>query len=1394
MKRDDNQTSQLGKSGGGRATSRRQTGTSIRSEVGSRSSWKILILFGVLISLIFLIFAAPQIEFVNPTPPDNNITTNNWIYVNVTISGGDTSFINWNNSLVGWWRMNNESGENESYVADWGGNGNNGTVTGATYNASGGKFGGSFEFDGVGDYIDVSSPQNLYFDSDDSFTLSVYVKTNDSVDTFMTIITTDQWDGYSLVKYYGNFGLRLGSSTVRCTVAVQYGNFSHLTYVVDRNNVSGYGNNRIIAYKNGTYVTDCDAGEDELSHSYFRIGGDSTWIWNGTIDDVKIFSRALKTNEIPSLYNSTSPLYNNFTSLSNGNYTYTVYSQNGTGDVNSSSRSIIVYLNPSVTLNYPLNNRVTSNTSVDFNCSASVNNNVYSLSNVTFYTNYSGNWQSNGTNSFSGTSNYTNFTKSFSINDKSLIWNCYVCDNKNTCSFASANRTLILDYTSPNLTLNSPTPEENSITNNSYITINLTLEDISNSTVLIDLNNSLVGWWRMNNESGESSTLVRDWSVGANNGTVVNATYTSDGNLGGCFEFDGEGDYIDVSSAIGSLDNFTISAWINLASTSDSNNAFFVINSQNKIIFQPTNIQVEFNDQHANYVTTNTVETWYHYAVVRNGTYVNYYKNGVLLSTHNVTTTAIDFSSFAIGMQTNDNSYPFNGSIDNVQIWNRALNVDEIQMNYRGISDSFNITNLINGNYSLKVYAQDSIGNVSSSEVENFEVWASPKIILNSPANEQNNLYRNTTLNITVIDYEGDNVNITFLNSANGIICQENNVASGSTVTCNYRSLQKETEYLWSLNITDGTTTTFESQNFTVGVSWEFTENYDNKAMSFVWTGDDWDGDSTRHQGFMNASDMAQRYEIWFSPGLITSRRYDGGGAPTWEEIQQQVTEGYVSVVSHSRNHYDVDEVEFNMTTSLNEANGSKNDIEGNLTLPRYNRFNNSQKMVGWIAPYYETHVNLTNALNMSDYLVHRGDGSIAGANGWAGFNESTGMYHDANDMTLTKVGAAGYFLSNFTDAFDDAYENGEQFHLMGHPGAVSANWSNGSVRDLLMSHISNRTDVWYVGWDHAYMYRYMTNQSLSTVNITSYPEDNYVEIHANASAEDRNKYALSYPITYEISVPTNWTETYVYYKNTSTDDYTLMENKTRDTVWNGIDAYRKDLENDTVYVSKAFPQTSNDMYLKLVPLMLDTTACSVASQCQGGYCVHGYCRSSSTYCGDGYCDSGETCSSCSGDCGECETTSGSAPTYTPSSSQLKEGYTKSLRKNQKVQVTINEQTSTVVVNSVDSTNKKVEVEIEESGKSVEINEGDVGKIDLDDDGYYDLQISCKEVRENGYADLEFKEIHEEVPAEEKERQESPSKFGIRLEIWIVLGIVLLIVIIYLLKWILGRRIKLGNI
>ncbi len=55
-----------------------------------------------------------------------------------------------------------------------------------------------------------------------------------------------------------------------------------------------------------------------------------------------------------------------------------------------------------------------------------------------------------------------------------------------------------------------------------------------------------------------------------------------------------------------------------------------------------------------------------------------------------------------------------------------------------------------------------------------------------------------------------------------------------------------------------------------------------------------------------------------------------------------------------------------------------------------------------------------------------------------------------------------------------------------------------------------------------------------------------------------------------------------------------------------------------------------------------DGGSCLSALECIGGNCVHGVCRSHETYCGDSYCDSGETCSTCNVDCGDCYSKGGS--------------------------------------------------------------------------------------------------------------------------------------------------------
>ncbi|MDO8727708.1 MAG: LamG-like jellyroll fold domain-containing protein, partial [Candidatus Methanoperedens sp.] len=99
----------------------------------------------------------PSISFTYPTPADSSTLTENFVFINTSItnSTNTTAFIDWNGSLTGWWRFNGESGESSTFFRDWSSRGNNnGTCSGSTCPVSAsGKFGNGLSFDGVNDYI-----------------------------------------------------------------------------------------------------------------------------------------------------------------------------------------------------------------------------------------------------------------------------------------------------------------------------------------------------------------------------------------------------------------------------------------------------------------------------------------------------------------------------------------------------------------------------------------------------------------------------------------------------------------------------------------------------------------------------------------------------------------------------------------------------------------------------------------------------------------------------------------------------------------------------------------------------------------------------------------------------------------------------------------------------------------------------------------------------------------------------------------------------------------------------------------------------------------------------------------------------------------------------------------
>lgn len=190
-----------------------------------------------------------------------------------------------------------------------------------------------------------------------------------------------------------------------------------------------------------------------------------------------------------------------------------------------------------------------------------------------------------------------------------------------------------------------------------------------------------------------TTSTIEDSTANNNDGNkkAVNEPIEVGGKIAKAQEFDGVDDYVDCSNdpSLNITEEITIEAWIypvsgtgyiiskNTASAGD--NQYAIYWAGNKVTYYP--------DSHPS-SAINSVLTgqWTHVVFTRTGTTGQFYINGTAsggaencnMSTKNVTVN--------IGRRKPDNFY-FNGTIDEVRIYNRALSTDEINQNYQLMSN-----------------------------------------------------------------------------------------------------------------------------------------------------------------------------------------------------------------------------------------------------------------------------------------------------------------------------------------------------------------------------------------------------------------------------------------------------------------------------------------------------------------------------------------------------------------------------------------------------------------------------------------------------------------------------------------------------------------------------------
>ena len=279
---------------------------------------------------------------------------------------------------------------------------------------------------------------------------------------------------------------------------------------------------------------------------------------------------------------------------------------------------------------------------------------------------------------------------------------------------------------------------------------------------------------------------IRDYSTYENNGTLGGGnsanspTWTSSGKIGGAYDFDGVNDYVGLGGDVSGISDYTtdwsFGAWINWAGNTNYK-AFFEKQTQNTGSVQRTDfgyISPNFyfttsnktdSVSNGNFSYPLNTNTWYYVVFTTNSSGAQrVYINGNL-----------EYSTTFIAHWTNT-SYPariggslrkWNGSIDEVRIYNRALSPQQIYQMYLDGVAGHNVEMIVSNEttksetWQVAVTPNDATGDGETVFSNNLTIENSlPTVTLVSP--EDGNVTTNRTPTFVWIGYDADGDELTY--------------------------------------------------------------------------------------------------------------------------------------------------------------------------------------------------------------------------------------------------------------------------------------------------------------------------------------------------------------------------------------------------------------------------------------------------------------------------------------------------------------------------------------------------------------------------------------------------------------------------------------------------------
>ena len=612
---------------------------------------------------------------------------------NDTIFNGTQITYNWTSplvekgdkSLILLMHLDNLSSRNENngtFFNDSSGNENHGLCVGTNCSVTNtsGKFGGTYTFDGIDNFINVTDITDT--DNLSEMTVSAWVYARTLLNLKAVVAKFANSNNVGWVIETGTTGVggnddfivsNYGGSQFGYTNDNEFraGEWFHVAMVF--NGSANINSSRLKFYLNGvnrtlTYQINITNNTLPITNNELRIGGvgptDSVnRFWNGSIDEVAIWNRSLDDYEILNLYRLRNDTYYWIVNVSVGK-TSTLHPVN------------TIYVNrefqPSIKINTPQNN----------------------------------------SNYFENRFNLTISINATSANDSLTSPLTVEIYGSNTTTL---NDTLLLFK------------GNDTIFNGTQITYNWT------SLVTDNKDSSLLLLYHLDNRTERNElngSFFNDSSKLNKYGVCSNCPlFNSSGKFGGTYEFDGVANNITFKT-IG-LINSSFSLWLNWK---DSGDGVVIGGSAGHYAPYIDTTTIYYSAVAGNFVSTAhngfTSGIWNHVVITRSDRQVRFFKNGVQLGS-NLTLGSNAVQDIDTIGGYNVGTFPSTMAIDEVAIWNRSLSANEILDLYR----------LKNGTYYWKVKISDVLYDSKSVNITPLNTLYvnqqtdAPSIVLNAPAN-----------------------------------------------------------------------------------------------------------------------------------------------------------------------------------------------------------------------------------------------------------------------------------------------------------------------------------------------------------------------------------------------------------------------------------------------------------------------------------------------------------------------------------------------------------------------------------------------------------------------------------------------------------------------------------